>query len=249
MNRLIALLASAFLHIPILAQPPPDTLRVMSWNIRHGLGTDGRIDLERVAATIVRVNPDVVLLQEVDRGCARSGGADQALELGRLTGLHHAFGKAMDHDGGEYGLAILSRQPLEAPEVRTLPGNGEPRVVFSGTLDSSIGWITVATTHLDHQHRKRQFVQAQVAADTLREMSGPVVLGGDFNAAPGSRTIRVFQQAPWSVLEKKPDANVPPEADVDHIMLRGVLGDVTEVIDETLASDHRPLVTTVRAAE
>ena len=75
---------------------PPSQVRVLTYNIRHGQGMDGRVDLSRVADVIRRLEPDVVALQEVDQATTRAGGVDQAAELGRLTGLHSAFGKAMD---------------------------------------------------------------------------------------------------------------------------------------------------------
>src|SRR5262245_18009288 len=84
-------------------------LRILTFNIRHGEGTDGVFKLARVADVINAQAPDLVALQEVDRGTRRVEGADQPAELARLTGLHGTFGKAMDYDGGEYGLVILSR--------------------------------------------------------------------------------------------------------------------------------------------
>jgi hypothetical protein len=136
---------------------------------------DGKNDLERIAAVIRSQNPDVVLLQEVDKNCGRSNRVDQAAELGRLLEMHSAFGKAMDHDGGEYGQAILSRTEIEDAEVHRLPSQGEPRIAFSATVDSPMGRVTVASVHLDYQDEARQFAQAQVAAAALLKSPHPVV--------------------------------------------------------------------------
>src|SRR5690606_41483172 len=86
-----------------------ETWRIVSYNIRHGRGADNEVDLERTAAVLRRLDPDVVALQEVDQGVARSGGEDQAARLGELLGMHHAFGAFMDYQGGHYGMAILSQ--------------------------------------------------------------------------------------------------------------------------------------------
>src|ERR1700724_2661395 len=83
-------------------------LRVLTYNIHHGEGTDGRFDLSRLARVMKSVQPDVIALQEVDRGTERSGGVDQLAELARLTDMHAEFGKAMDYSGGGYGVAWLS---------------------------------------------------------------------------------------------------------------------------------------------
>ena len=56
----------------------PTQVRVLTYNIHHGEGTDRKIDLARIAAVIKRVKPDVVALQEVDKATSRSHGVDQA---------------------------------------------------------------------------------------------------------------------------------------------------------------------------
>lgn len=75
-------------------------LRVLSYNIHHGEGVDGKFDLERIAKVIQSVNPDLVALQEVDRNTTRASDVDQAQELAELTGMHMAYGKALDYQGG-----------------------------------------------------------------------------------------------------------------------------------------------------
>ena len=77
----------------------PARVRVLTYNIHHGEGMDGRIDLVRQAEILNREAPDLVALQEVDRGTKRSGGVDQLAELGRLTGLTPTFGRAIDFQG------------------------------------------------------------------------------------------------------------------------------------------------------
>ena len=94
--------------------PPaaPASLRVLTYNIHIGKGLDGKLDLERIARVIRDSKADVVALQEVDVKTRRTENVDQAAELARLTNMHVHFGKAMDHDGGAYGVAILSRFEL-----------------------------------------------------------------------------------------------------------------------------------------
>jgi endonuclease/exonuclease/phosphatase family metal-dependent hydrolase len=68
----------------------PQPLRVLAYDIRHGQGLDGRLDLDRIARLIMRAEPDLVALQEVDRGAARTNAVDQAAVIqkscGKLTG-------------------------------------------------------------------------------------------------------------------------------------------------------------------
>jgi len=109
------------------------TLRILSYNIHHGRGTDGVVDLERIAGVIRGCAADVVMLQEVDDRTDRTGRIDQTSELARLTGLHAEFGRQIDYQGGRYGQAILCRTPLEEPRVHVLPGDPdrETRIAFS----------------------------------------------------------------------------------------------------------------------
>src|SRR5690348_4890030 len=91
-------------------------ITVLTYNIHHGAGTDGKYDLSRVADVIKKSGADLVALQEVDKGTKRTKD-DQPAELEKLTGLHAVFGNAMNYDGGEYGDLILSRYPVGATEV------------------------------------------------------------------------------------------------------------------------------------
>jgi len=232
----------------------PAEFRVVCWNLHHGAGLDGKIDLERIAAVIRMQNPEVVLLQEVDRNCRRSGSVDQAAELGRLLEMEATFGKAMDHDGGEYGQAILSRTPLEDVKVHLLPSHGEPRIALSAVVESALGKIAVATLHLDHKDEARRFAQAQVAAAALLKSNYPVVLAGDFNAATDSRTLSVFAQAPWHILAKEmPVETFPadvPTREIDHVVTRGLrAARPPVVIAEAVASDHRPILSVLALPE
>ena len=73
-----------------------DTIRILAYNIHHGAGMDGILDLRRVAALIRELDPDLVALQEIDSATTRTGGVDQAAELGRLTGLTPIFGRFVE---------------------------------------------------------------------------------------------------------------------------------------------------------
>ena len=102
-------------------------IRLMSYNILHGKGADGQVDIPRIANVISREKPDYVGLQEVDRGVSRSHGIDEPAELGRLTGLHPTFASAFPYRGGEYGRAMLSREvPLTVDKIQ-LDGAWRPR--------------------------------------------------------------------------------------------------------------------------
>jgi endonuclease/exonuclease/phosphatase family metal-dependent hydrolase len=228
---------------------PVREFRVMCWNIHRGVGEDGKLDLERIAAVIREQKPDLVALQEVDRKTRRSASVDQLEELSRLTGLTGVFGKAMDHDGGEYGQAILSKHPLGETKVHRLPGDGEPRIAFEAAVKVGDAGLRFVTLHLDHQQGARRLKQAEAAKAALEGREVPAILAGDFNDGPDSPALSAFSEGWIRVAKTEPRLTCPasaPETEIDHVLLRGLkpVSPVT-VLPEAVASDHRPLVTVV----
>ena len=186
MKYIILLAISLGLFItPALSAAPQ--LRVMSYNIHHGEGTDAKFDLERIAKIIVDSKVDVVALQEVDVKTQRASGVDQAAKLGELTKLTPVFGAAMPFSGGEYGGAILSRWPVKIRKVHQLPQEKgrEPRIAIEAVItpDNGLPEFVFVSTHFCHQSETTRTEQAAKLNELLPEKDGPpIVLAGDFNA-------------------------------------------------------------------
>jgi endonuclease/exonuclease/phosphatase family metal-dependent hydrolase len=248
------------------------TLRVMCWNIRHGLGNDGCVDLQRIARVIRESGAQIVALQEVDRGWARSGGADQASDLADALGMHHVFAANLVlPDAGygipaEYGTAILSEWPIASSSNAALPArhSSERR----GLLTASIthperGELVVACTHLHWgstatpaESIAERAEQVAAIIETLQPAPAPTLLMGDFNAAPDSPELAAlrdpasgFRDA-WALVHgDQPGYTIPidhPARRIDHIWLGdGVTCSSIRVqvtADTRLASDHFPVV-------
>lgn len=229
-------------------------LRFVSYNIRHCEGFDHVLDLDRTARVLSDLEADVIALQEVDERTERTGGVDQAAELGSALGMHHAFGSFMDYQGGRYGLAILSRLPILEVESIELPEGNEPRVALRVALELADGTtLHVVDVHFDWVRDDAfRFAQAETLAARLRTLDRYVVLG-DFNDRPGSRTLELF--ATQAREADKPDGarfTIPadaPDHEIDFVFAapadRWVV-DHVEVVDEALASDHRPVLADLR---
>jgi endonuclease/exonuclease/phosphatase family metal-dependent hydrolase len=231
------------------------TLRVVSYNIRHGRGSDDSLDLARTAAVLRALAPDLVGLQEVDRLVTRSGGVDQAAALGRTLGMHHAYGAFMAYQGGHYGMGILSRHPVVGSRSIALPEGNEPRVALAVDIALPGGdTISAVNVHFDWVGDDTfRFAQASALAAVLDTLPRPWVLLGDFNDQPGSRTIALFRSR--AVEARKPAADrftfsaTAPEREIDFIFAAPASAwEVGEarVIDEPRASDHRPVLATLR---
>lgn len=177
------------------------SVRILTYNIHAGKDATGAANLQRVASIVRSTTADIVLLQEVDRNTQRSGDVDQVAELARLTGMRAEFGKSLDYQGGEYGIAILSRWPIvahetiplhiEPPQVRA-GGSTEPRVALLVTVQSPRGELRIVNTHLDASredgYRMQEVPQVLAAAHDA-------IAGGDFNAEPDSRVHDAVMRA------------------------------------------------------
>ncbi|UCD49608.1 MAG: endonuclease/exonuclease/phosphatase family protein [Phycisphaerales bacterium] len=247
-RRLIALL-SALLTVGLYgchggaAKPQePHTLRVLTYNIHHGEGTDERFDYKRLARVINDLSPDIVALQEVDRGTERASGVDQAALLGKLCKMHHAFGQAMPYQGGRYGEAVLSRFPIEKVNVHPLPFNleREPRAALEVRVEiKGIGPLVFVGTHLCHQDDELRTLQTRRMSRLFDKEEGPpIILAGDFNARPGSDPMNVLLQDGWTDV-------VAPRSRIDYILVRAAdpwqVKELT-ILDEPVASDHDPVL-------
>jgi len=224
-------------------QQRPARLRVLTYNVHHCQGTDGKFDYGRIAGIINRLEPDIAALQEIDVGTNRASGVDQAAVLAELTGLNYAFGRAIDFDSGGYGLAILSRfeiRDVSNTPLKTQPGS-EPRIALAAHIkpDAGPGEVIFVDTHLCHRNEQVRTMQT-TGLNEFADSEGdvPVILAGDFNARPASGPMKVLLESNWL------DA-VAPQSRIDYVLLRK--GDPwkivdVRVIDEPVASDHDPVL-------
>lgn len=233
-------------------------LRVMTYNIHHANppSKNGYIDVAAVAKVIKEQHPDFVALQEIDVNTKRSG-LNEAEQLASQTGMNFYFAKAIDFDGGYYGIAILSKFPLlngRTIALPTLPDTkGEPRVLAVAEAKiSGNKSILFASTHLDAQHNdQNRLAQIRVIVDSLSKLNGPVIIGGDFNATPESEVIKILDQHFTRTCVTGCGNTIPqinPNKTIDFIAFRGddkLKVTSHKVIDEQYASDHLPVLATV----
>lgn len=232
----------------------PVALRVMTYNIHHGQGMDKQIDLERIARIIREAKPDLVALQEVERGTQRTHQADEPARLAEMTGMTAVFEKNIDLQGGEYGNAVLSRLPIAAHEHYLLPrmGNNEQRGVLETHIKVAGGTLVFFATHLDHQKddAERLASVAFIRQKIAEQQSQPVILAGDFNAEPDSPALKAAAEFLRSACPPAAEASLTFPADeptirIDHVLYNGhpaLQATGYRVLPEATASDHRPVV-------
>lgn len=232
----------------------PVTFRVLTYNIHHGEGMDGVIDLDRIAKVIRESNADLVALQEVDRGVERSNREDQPAALAALTDMHAIFEKNIDYQGGEYGNAVLTRLPITFSRNHHLPKSlpNEQRGMLEVHVEIDGSKLIFLATHFDYHADDGERMASVAALRELVERHGatPIVVAGDLNALPDSR---VTQKAALFLTDCDESTEVDgftfpadqPARRIDYLLCNtgsGLSCIARRVLPEGVASDHRPVV-------
>lgn len=251
------LLVAALALAATPARAEPATLRVMTYNIHHAEGLDGRLDVPRIAQLIRDARADLVGLQEVDRGCERTQKRDLAAELAQLTGLTARFDRNIPHQGGEYGTTVLTRFPIKRARHTLLKSfaGGEQRGVQQLVLDVHGREILFLNTHLDQRRdpAEREHSATELRAIVAEAGALPVILVGDFNAPPTAAAIKrvgEFLTDSWPLVNREPGYTIPaqkPAKRIDYVWVTpDSLTPVTMTVLASEASDHRPVVAELR---
>ena len=247
--------------------PSGKSITVMTYNI---FGASGNANLDSLATVINAAEPDFVLIQEVDSCTPRSGrNVHQAKELAKKTGMKYCYQVAWDRGkdvddipdvnnrGGGYGDAVLSKYEFSDSVKRVIGpdptvGGQDRAVVFIKVNIEGID-LWVGTTHLDHvKEEKSRIYQANAIKPIVESLDAPFVLGGDFNAEPGTQTIEIMSK--YTTFAYRSDkqytypSNMFPHYETrlidyityaprDYFVEKGY-----NVLNTARASDHMPVV-------
>jgi endonuclease/exonuclease/phosphatase family metal-dependent hydrolase len=215
--------------------PYPASMRVATFNVHHCEGRDGRVDVARIARVIASTRADVIALQELDLGLARSGFVNQPGELARATGTTIEFHPLIRSGEGRYGVALAAREPLESEKI-PLPriAREEPRAALVARWQGT----TVVATHLSRARRARR-AQVEALAALARKAPLPVVLMGDLNEPLSG--LGPLLEAGFA----GPRRTLSRSRRIDHILAGPGLRITAFELVRTRASDHPALVAEV----
>ena len=236
-------------------------MRVLTFNIHHGVGTDGRLDLDRVAEVISGADVAVAGLQEVDRNFdGRSDFVDQAAYLADALEMHVVYGANIDLDplvpGGprrQYGTAILSGHPIldwENTHLPRFPGH-EQRGLLRARITVRDQPVEVYNTHLQHDNAAERLAQARAIVELIGTPRDPVVLLGDLNARPAALAIRTLTGVlvdSWAEAGLGAGYTFPsrgPDRRIDYVLHSADVVDRSVAVltkpPAVFASDHLPV--------
>lgn len=217
----------------------PVDLRVLSFNTHRSTGT-----LNAIAEEILEVDPDIVLLQEVDRRMLRTGAVDQAEVLADAVGMDGSFSTNLARGSGQYGTLILSRfdivQQGRIALVRT--PRSEARGLQWVTLEVSGQAVRVYNTHLEATRPDVRLAQARQVAGILAEDDLPTILGGDLNAWPASGAVAAIGAEltdTWTAAGQGRSATNRGGRKIDYLFVRGLRPLLSQVAASGASDHHR----------
>jgi len=235
-------------------------ISIITYNVHRCLGVDGMLSPERIAGVIASREPDIVALQEIDVGRARTGGIDQAHAIARALNMKMHFHSVLQVVEEKYGDAILTTRPSELVRAAVLPGRSrirrlEPRGALWVSVDFEGTRVQVINTHLGLTRRERRLqVDALLGPGWVGhpDCADPFILLGDFNAVPRGRTYRRLNarltDAQLAQGQRRALPTFPtrlPILRLDHVFVsRSVAVRKVEVLRTSLtrvASDHLPV--------
>src|ERR1700738_2416719 len=228
-------------------------IRVMTYNTHVGVGMDKKLDLPRIAGVINMQHPDLLGLQEVDRGVTRTQGIDEIAELAKLTRMDYAFAFNLSYQGRQYGVAILSRFPIRATDHRLYRNTreAERRGFIRAEVSIHGRLLNFVTTHLDYQYDDGRLFEAQQLLSALKDVKGPLIVVGDFNDIPAGRAYQLmrYQFGDAWIESRGTEEGFSYPADkpakrIDYIFFRSTDRARTKRawIVNTPASDHVPVM-------
>jgi endonuclease/exonuclease/phosphatase family metal-dependent hydrolase len=244
----------------------PASITVMTYNLHQGFNNDGRADPVPMLCAIKDADPDIIFLQETEAVLPSGGNYDLT---GYIAGeMDMGLVRGPSPGRGTYGLSIVSRFPLSDPEVHMLTSKVEQKYYLACLADLGGRSVTLVNVHLGQDEEDRP-IQTIELAGALRNISGPIIVAGDFNAEPDDPLMERFNSTvfgngtrnasdlglisgwhgspdkdPAGEAHTWPASDLPDEkAMIDYILTSPVLEPTRATIDTRKdASDHRPLV-------
>ena len=240
-----------FAALFIFSAQAQNTLKLMSYNIKNANGMDNVCNFQRIANVINNTSPDVVAIQEVDSMTNRSGQKYVLGEIAERTQMHGYFVPAIDYDGGKYGIGLLTKQVPLRLQTLPLPGREEARTLILAEFADYIYCCTHMSLTEEDRMKSLELVKAFTSSSTK-----PLFLAGDMNAEPESGFIKKLQKD-FQILSNPKQHTFPapdPKETIDYIATlkqnaKGFAVISAKVINEPMASDHRPILVELRTAE
>ena len=240
-KRILVVVACIVSSLTVGFAKGKNSLRVMSYNIRIGMGFDMQTNLlDEVGDVIAKINPDFVGLQEVDSVAERSLWVDQMAALAKKTNMYPVFAPATERSKGLYGIGALCKEtPLSYRNI-PLPGTEEPRAFLLLEFKDYV----LCNTHLSLDEESR-LKSIEIITEVAKTYNKPMLITGDFNMVPDSREFKRMCED-WHLLSDPSIKTFPsnrPEERLDYIFgNQGYTFNIhKDMVIDVMSSDHLPI--------
>lgn len=238
-------------------------MRFLLYNVRYCAGTGAKFHfpvpfagylkkttgvLECIMTFIESVRPSIVGLIEIDSGSFRTENVCQADIIARELGFSHIVETKYSNSSVAQKVPVLRKQGNALLTNNDILNHkfhyfdeGFKRLVIEVQLSD----VTIFLVHLSLSYRKRQN-QLKHLSRLVREVSGPMIVAGDFNVLWGDRELELFleetglQSANHERVSSYP-SNYPLRQ-LDYILHSDDLEPNDFNIPAVTYSDHAPLV-------
>jgi endonuclease/exonuclease/phosphatase family metal-dependent hydrolase len=244
----------------VQAAPRYFNVKLVQWNLHIGLDMTWRFNLKRQADVLNKLDGDIVVLNEVDKNCPRTGYVDMTKELATLTGMCFSqfAGARINPPDGLYGNAILSRYRMEMVGSWLIPASVDETRGMTLMKIYAPNPFLVAITHLCWRQTPEENAQRVKAVEYIDQLISknnpaklPVILAGDFNCYPKSDPVDKLAELGWTL--EKPIPTFPskaPKSEIDFVFRKTADNRMEVVdrigIDEKIASDHIPVINVLK---
>lgn len=229
---------------PVAPSGQAHTLQILTYNIQQGYSADGLINYDGQLDLIREVDADVIGLQESDTNRVAGGNSDIVRYFADRLNLYSYYGPKTVP--GTFGIALLSKYPIENPRTFYMYSAGEQTAAIEAQVRVGGRRFNLFVTHLGNGG---PIVQQE---EVLQVVAGQenVVLMGDFNFEPTTEQYRLTSQAlDDSWLLKWPQGNadqgISPDQRIDHIFVSPGTKVVASRYLAGPQSDHPAMTTTI----
>lgn len=204
------------------AQPGPvgdqNSLRVLNYNVQQGYNAAGIKDIQVQLQVMQSAKADIIGLQETDTNRISGGNSDIVRYFADQLNMYSYYGPRTVN--GTFGLALLSRYPIENPRTFFMYSQGEQTATISAQIEIGGRPFNVFVTHLGNGGPLIQQEQVLQVAHDL----GNVILLGDFNFRPDTQQYLLTTQSladSWLMTEDpaKTGQGVDPADRIEHIFV------------------------------
>jgi len=213
-------------------------IKIVTWNIRHALGNDGLVDIDRIGKKLKSLNADIYAVQEIDIFTERSGEVNQVKALEKVLGTPSTFTQLCETDGGLFGLATFSRLKTEGVthlKIANVKENNSAQMIRFRVKNSVFDFVNL---HAPRVHKVTYWKNFHKNYDF-----SDCILCGDFNLNANDEILLNLKEK-YTYINEEDTWDAGEVLDYTFIPKKS-LKILSQTVEPSSYSDHNILITTL----